>query len=238
MRYSILAAMCLCSSLNVESALANSNSPSCFVDNVHEFDLKSEKIIPVLSANSEGYKIAEDYVGLAQSYFYEFSVLNKTQTVEVYNADIAAQILLVNENIRSVSPHAQESANLVSATLIQLTTALNQLFLDSSINAADSIIQSDYAQLSEVIDAFENQFPNTLKHKNKKSVRQAIRLANVSLHAFVDNEKIYVQQLNQLVYSLLPVNQELIASQKKLVLNLRKFVVATVIAAYLSTNKG
>lgn len=239
MRFATIVILCLFCCQKIEctstSVSTKKNSSQFFLD---DYKIESKKLISIFSANSEAYKIAENYIGIAQSYFYAFSSENKSQTAELYNTDIASQILLINKNIRSLSKRAKRSADVLSSTLTQLTTAVDQLIIDSSQNASENVIQTDYIQIENVVESFKDEFPKSLRHKNEKNIRKAVYIADKSLHAFTRGVEDYIQQLNQLVFESALVNQTFISSQNNLALNLREFVVSSAIAAYLSTSKG
>lgn len=232
MRFVIIVVLCLCCSSKIECSL-NKDLSTCFTD---DCQFKSKKLIKVSSIDSAGFKIAENYTGIAQSYFYAISASNKSQTATIYNKDIGSQILLIHQDIKSLSKYSTEPADLVSNTLTQLTIAVNQLIIDSSVNASENILQTDYAQIQAIVDFFKKKFPHTLSHDHKKSVRKAVNLADQFLQAFANHIEIYIRQLNALVFESSFGNQQLVLSQNELVLNLRKFVVASALAAYLSTD--
>ncbi len=205
---------------------------------IDESQFKNQKLIKVFSTGDEGFKIAENYTGIAQSYFYAISPSNKSQTAEVYNKNIASEVLLIKNEIQSLSKDTHESAKFISKTLTQLTESVNQLIIDSSMNASKTVLHRDNIQIQNIVSFFKEQFPHTLGDNHKKNVCKVVTLANKSLQAFADNIELYTQEINALVFGSSSGNRKLVSTQTDLVKNLRKFVVASSLAAYLSTNEG
>lgn len=250
MRCIILTTLCLwsCFVQTVESSEKPNSGPIFFVNDLKpssesissEFPLNkltSDKLITFFVIGSDGTKLAEDFVGLTDTYFYAISNATKQQTGTLYNNDIANQILSINENTQSLSKRTHRAADFVSQILTQLTVAVNQLIVDSSSNADPSVIQADHAQIQNVVNTFKREFPDTLCHPDRKIVRKAVRAADKALQSFADNIEVYVDQLNQLVFQSSSGSQQLISSHAKLVSGLRKFAQTSAIAAYLATSK-
>lgn len=230
MRFAIIVIGCLLCCQNIESASQKNSSCGC--------DIESKKLRTLFSAKSAGFKIAENTIGVAQTYFYPISSENKNNTSALYNKNSVAEIHVIYKDILSLSKCAKSSAECVARTLTQLTSAINVLIIDSAGNQTESVIEADYLQIDRIVEAFKNEFPGTLHHKNDKNILKAIHLANKSLEAFAQNVKIYIYELNLLVFKSLPANQIYISSQDNLIRNLKEFVAASFVAVYLSTSKG
>lgn len=249
MKFFMFTILFACSFLTLEgstqskqnSLLLNNELRPCPESVLHDseellfFNVIHKKNLPAIFLSTvEGGKIAQDLVGLTENYFYAINLSNKQQTGDVYNEDIAMQILLINQNIKSFGKKAIASADFISNTLSQMNSAINQLIVDSSTNASAGVISADYAQIQAVVNAFNAGFSKILHSKKNRLACQATTASKVALQAFANNVETYISQVNLIVFQSSLGSSTLLSSNYQLIINLRKFIEMSAVATLLA----